>query len=227
MGRLGLRAGWDMPQFEIVRVNEIATDAAGSAHLLKFDSVHGVWSRDTAGVNGNMMIDGKVLAYSSNTAIGDTDWTDCDIVIEATGKHHKKPETLKVYFEQGVKKVIVAAPTDYLVVTGGYWTFTVTGAAIRMLVVLFVIVFAVNSALHSYLILAYSDQEKVSMSVGFYDMANAGGRLAGAVISGWAYQTQGLACCLWWSTAFAVAALFSFALPEVERTLPLVADADV
>jgi len=112
MGRLGLRAGWDMPEFDIVRVNEIATDAQGSAHLLKFDSVHGTWNQETAGEDGQMMIGGHSLAYSSNGAIDDTDWSGCDIVIEATGKHHKKPDTLNNYFEQGVKKVIVAAPTE-------------------------------------------------------------------------------------------------------------------
>jgi glyceraldehyde 3-phosphate dehydrogenase len=112
MGRLGLRAGWGIPELEITRINEIATDAAGSAHLLKFDSVHGTWDRETASEDSNVIIDDKALAYSSNTAIGDTDWSDCDIVIEATGKHHKKPESLDTYFEQGVKKVIVAAPTE-------------------------------------------------------------------------------------------------------------------
>ncbi len=82
--------------------------------------------------------------------------------------------------------------------------------------VLFGIVFAINSAVHSYLILAYSDFDKVSMNVGFYYMANAGGRLAGTVLSGWAYQTQGLEGCLWWSAGFVLAAaLLSFKLPEV------------
>ncbi|MCG6939556.1 MAG: ArsJ-associated glyceraldehyde-3-phosphate dehydrogenase [Gammaproteobacteria bacterium] len=112
MGRLGLRAGWAMPEFEIVRINEIATDAHGSAHLLRFDSVHGSWSINTAAEDGNMIIDDKTLSYSSNMGIADSDWSDCDIVIEATGKHHKKPELLDTYFEQGVSKVIVAAPTE-------------------------------------------------------------------------------------------------------------------
>lgn len=112
MGRLGMRAGWNMPEFEVVRINEIACDANASAHLLKFDSVHGTWSVDTAAVDGSMIVDNKTLAYSSNTDITDTDWSDCDIVIEATGKHHKKPESLNAYFEQGVNKVIVAAPTE-------------------------------------------------------------------------------------------------------------------
>jgi len=85
--------------------------------------------------------------------------------------------------------------------------------------VLFGIVFAVNSAVHSYLILAYSDFDKVSMNVGFYYMANAGGRLAGTVLSGWAYQAQGLEGCLWWSSGFVlVAALLSLRLPEVSAT---------
>ena len=112
MGRLGMRAGWDFAEYDFVRVNEISTDAAGSAHLLKFDSVHGLWRHDCGVEDSGMLIDGKPVAYSSNIDIGDTDWSDCDIVIEATGKHHKKPETLNAYFEQGVKKVIVAAPTD-------------------------------------------------------------------------------------------------------------------
>jgi len=112
MGRLGLRAGWDKSEYEMVQINEIATDVAGSAHLLKFDSVHGTWNHETAADNDQIIIDGKALSYSANTAIGDTDWSGCDIVIEATGKHHKKPETLQAYFDQGVKKVIVAAPTQ-------------------------------------------------------------------------------------------------------------------
>ncbi len=112
MGRLGLRAGWDRSEFQVVRINETATDAEGSAHLLKFDSVHGTWSHDTGAENGNVIIGDRILAHTSNDAIGDSDWSGCDIVIEATGKHHKKPETLNAYFEQGVKKVIVAAPTE-------------------------------------------------------------------------------------------------------------------
>jgi len=83
--------------------------------------------------------------------------------------------------------------------------------------VLFGGVFAINSAVHSYLILAYSDFDKVSMNVGFYYMANAGGRLTGTILSGLVYQTQGLTGCLWWSAAFVlVAAVLSFKLPEVE-----------
>jgi predicted MFS family arabinose efflux permease len=83
---------------------------------------------------------------------------------------------------------------------------------------LFGVVFAINSAVHSYLILAYSDNDKVAMNVGFYYMANAGGRLLGTVLSGGVYQVWGLVGCLWWSVAFVVAAaLLSFALPAYTR----------
>jgi len=112
MGRLGLRAGRGREALSIVRVNEIATDAAGSAHLLQFDSVHGTWSVACEAEGETMIVGGQRIACSRNSAIGETDWSDCDIVIEATGKHHKQAETLQQYFEQGVKKVIVAAPTE-------------------------------------------------------------------------------------------------------------------
>ncbi|MGB5202131.1 MAG: ArsJ-associated glyceraldehyde-3-phosphate dehydrogenase [Sedimenticolaceae bacterium] len=112
MGRLGLRAAWGRADFRVTRVNEIATDAAGSAHLLKFDSVHGVWPVDCAGEGEAMQVEGDQIAYTTNSAIADTDWSACDIVIEATGRHHKRPQSLQAYFDQGVKKVVVAAPTE-------------------------------------------------------------------------------------------------------------------
>lgn len=112
MGRLGLRAGWNHPEFDVVKINEIATDAVGSAHLLQFDSVHGTWDKPVITENNNIIVDDKSMAYSSCKTIAEDDWSGCDIVIEATGKHHKKPELLQHYFDQGVKKVIVAAPTQ-------------------------------------------------------------------------------------------------------------------
>ena len=80
---------------------------------------------------------------------------------------------------------------------------------------LFGVVFALNSAVHSYLVLAYSDHDRVAMNVGFYYMANAGGRLAGTVLSGWVYQVHGLEGCLWIASSFLLlAALFSIGLPD-------------
>jgi MFS family permease len=78
-------------------------------------------------------------------------------------------------------------------------------------------VFALNSAVHSYLVVAWSDREQVSMNVGFYYMANAGGRLAGTILSGWSYQAWGMTGSLWWSTGFLfLAFLLSLGLPTTK-----------
>ncbi|BFM11110.1 organoarsenical effux MFS transporter ArsJ [Simiduia litorea] len=75
--------------------------------------------------------------------------------------------------------------------------------------------FAINSSLHSYLIVSYASEDSVSLDVGFYYMANALGRLFGTVLSGWLYQAHGLVACLWVSAGFiAVAALISLGLPK-------------
>ena len=80
---------------------------------------------------------------------------------------------------------------------------------------LFAIVFALNSAVHSYLIVEWSDHDKVAMTVGFYYMANAGGRLVGTVLSGLIYQQYSLLGCLITSSLFvAAAALLSTKLPR-------------
>ena len=70
--------------------------------------------------------------------------------------------------------------------------------------ILFGCVFAINSAVHSYLIVAWSENDSVAMNIGFYYMANAAGRLTGTVLSGLIYQSQGLAACLWLSSMFLI-----------------------
>jgi predicted MFS family arabinose efflux permease len=80
---------------------------------------------------------------------------------------------------------------------------------------IFGIVFAFNSAVHSYLVLAFTDDDKVALNVGFYYMANSGGRLIGTVLSGLVYQWYGLVGCLWVSAFFVLAAWsISLKLPD-------------
>lgn len=80
---------------------------------------------------------------------------------------------------------------------------------------LFGALFAVNSSLHSYLIVSYAKADGVSLDVGFYYMSNAMGRLLGTILSGWVYQRYGLEACLWISSAFVLlAALISMGLPR-------------
>jgi len=79
----------------------------------------------------------------------------------------------------------------------------------------FGVMFAVNSSLHSYLIVSYAKEDGVSLDVGFYYMSNAMGRLLGTVLSGWIFQAYGLQACLWVSSAFVLlAAVISFGLPR-------------
>jgi predicted MFS family arabinose efflux permease len=82
---------------------------------------------------------------------------------------------------------------------------------------LFGVLFAVNSSLHSYLIVSYAKEDGVSLDVGFYYMSNALGRLMGTLLSGWVFQAYGLQACLWVSSLFVVlAALISLWLPRHE-----------
>ncbi|WP_333607159.1 organoarsenical effux MFS transporter ArsJ [Arsukibacterium sp.] len=73
---------------------------------------------------------------------------------------------------------------------------------------LFGVVFAINSAVHSYLIVSYANSDGVSMDVGFYYMANAMGRLLGTVLSGWLFQTAGIGACLWVSSGLLLVTVF-------------------
>ncbi|MDB5602541.1 MAG: Major facilitator superfamily 1 [Xanthobacteraceae bacterium] len=113
--------------------------------------------------------------------------------------------------------LLVAVPVVLVVVmqTPGLWRpdiILVTGLA------LFGLPFAVNSSLHSYLILAYAGSEKAAEDVGFYYAANATGRLMGIVLSGLLYQTGGMTACLLGSAVMlAICWLVTFLLPAVSQ----------
>ncbi len=111
MGRLGLRAAWGLEELEFVHINEIKGDATCAAHLLKFDSVHGRWPPEVSADGDRIWIDDQQLSYSGYTTPAEVDWKGMgiDMVIESSGAF-KTPEKLQAYFDQGVRKVVVAAP---------------------------------------------------------------------------------------------------------------------
>lgn len=109
IGRLALRAAWDWPELTFTQVNDPAGDAAIHAHLLNFDSVHGRWSREARAEGDTIVIDGQRVAVTAHRAIGETDWSGCDLVIEASGKMKSRVQ-LQAYLEQGVRRVVVTAP---------------------------------------------------------------------------------------------------------------------
>ncbi|WP_064791259.1 organoarsenical effux MFS transporter ArsJ [Shewanella woodyi] len=87
--------------------------------------------------------------------------------------------------------------------------------SLLMGLMIFGAVFALNSSLHSFLIVHYASDDGVSLDVGFYYMANAMGRLLGTVLSGYVYQVAGLEACLWISSGMlAITALISLYLPK-------------
>lgn len=100
------------------------------------------------------------------------------------------------------------------------WAVPTSLSAVVLIGGLFIFgaVFALNSSLHSYLIVAYSDADKIALNVGFYYMANAIGRFGGTFLSGLLYQLAGLPGALFASSAMlALAVVITLALPAITR----------
>ncbi len=131
--------------------------------------------------------------------------------------HRADARTVKAARTWSLMLAVVSAVIAITVAVGD--TRASTLAVVGGLIV-FGMVFAVNSSLHSYLILAYSQRE-VSLDVGFYYSANATGRLVGTMLSGALYLVGGLSAALWGSTVFVIATwLLSLRLPPVPRAEP-------
>ncbi len=109
MGRLALRAAWEWDDVEFVQINDPAGDAATLAHLLEFDSVHGRWRYPVTANQDGIQIQEKTIRTTRNKTISETDWSGCDVVIEASGVMKTKA-LLQAYLDQGVKRVVVTAP---------------------------------------------------------------------------------------------------------------------
>ncbi|WP_163833779.1 ArsJ-associated glyceraldehyde-3-phosphate dehydrogenase [Spartinivicinus ruber] len=109
MGRLSFRAAFDWEDIEFVHINDPAGDAATLAHLLNFDSIHGRWDCEAISEGEHLVVGNQRIHCTRNQAVSDTDWSDCDVVIEASGKM-KQTVQLEAFLAQGVKRVVVTAP---------------------------------------------------------------------------------------------------------------------
>jgi len=109
IGRLTFRILSQWSDFEVVAVNDPSGDAATLSHLLNFDSVHGRWRSEAGHDESHIIVNQQKINVTQNQTITDTDWSDCDIVIEASGKF-KNQQSLQSYFDQGVKRVLATAP---------------------------------------------------------------------------------------------------------------------
>lgn len=109
IGRLAFRCAWENPELEIVQVNDPAGDSTTWAHLLNFDSVQGRWHRKAVEAKNYFTVENKSISCSQNQKIEETDWSNCDLVIDASGKM-KTTELLNAYLQQSVSQVLVTAP---------------------------------------------------------------------------------------------------------------------
>jgi glyceraldehyde 3-phosphate dehydrogenase len=109
IGRLTLRAAWADPSIEFVRINDPTGTTVSYVHLLNFDSVHGRWKHEAVAQGDMIIIGEREIPVTHHREVADTDWSGCDVVIEASGRI-KTREAAQGYLDQGVKRVAVTAP---------------------------------------------------------------------------------------------------------------------
>lgn len=114
-GRIGrnlFRLLLDREDIEVVAINDLAP-AATLAHLLKYDSIHGVLKKEVSSREASVVIDGKEVPVSNHARTAHINWSlhHVDVVVESTGKFKKRPE-LEAHLQQGVKKVILSVPPE-------------------------------------------------------------------------------------------------------------------
>jgi glyceraldehyde 3-phosphate dehydrogenase len=125
IGRLFLRAALSkkgfQDEFEIVAINDL-TDAKTSAHLLKYDSVHGIFNKDILAKEKSIVVDGKEIKIMAEKAISGLKWGEMgvDYVLESTGLYTDREAALQ-HLQMGAKKVLISAPAknpDVTIVLG-------------------------------------------------------------------------------------------------------------
>ncbi len=114
-GRIGrnlFRLLLNHPSIEVVAINDIA-DAKTMAHLIKYDSIHGILPYDVSHTNNSISVEGKTYHFLCKKRVKDIDWAqfDIDFVVECTGKL-KTLEEANEHLQSGAKKVILSAPSD-------------------------------------------------------------------------------------------------------------------
>lgn len=111
IGRLALRTAWPWSGFEFVHVNDPAGDAGEAAHLLEYDSVHGIWDQDISHNDEGLLIDGHQVTWSRATDISAVDWgaKNIDVLVECSGRF-RTSESLQPYLDAGIPRVVVSAP---------------------------------------------------------------------------------------------------------------------
>lgn len=110
IGRRLFRLCLDQPDIEVVAVNDIA-DIDTLAHLLRYDSVHGLLHREVTVEDGQLLVDDLRVRFSSFPDIADLKWPEADIVVECTGKFNRRDQ-LEKHLQAGAHKVLLSVPPD-------------------------------------------------------------------------------------------------------------------
>jgi len=108
IGRALFRVLHEREGIEVVAINDLA-DVKSLAHLLKYDSVHRIFNADVKALNHSILVDGHSIAVTHESELENLVWTNCDVVIEATGKFLSRTD-LEKHIIAGAKKVILSAP---------------------------------------------------------------------------------------------------------------------
>jgi len=110
IGRVLFRAGMD--QFDIVGINNMDS-VEGSAHLLKYDSAHGIFNHDVSNDEKHIIVDGKKIPVTKSKNPAEIPWKQwgADIILECTGAFKKK-EDFMLHLQAGAKRVMVSAPAE-------------------------------------------------------------------------------------------------------------------
>ena len=109
IGRLAARVLADHPTLNLVQINDLAGDAKTHAHLMQFDSVHGIWNGEAEAGDQSIQINGQSVRVSQEKTLEAADFSGCDVVLECTGKF-KTVEALAPYQAMGVSQTVVSAP---------------------------------------------------------------------------------------------------------------------
>ena len=110
IGRNVFRLLLNHPTIEVVAINDIA-DNITMAHLIKYDSIHGVLSCEVSHDEHSIIVDGKHYAFFHEKDIANLQWNNVDFVIESTGKF-KTFEEISKHLKAGAKRVILSAPSE-------------------------------------------------------------------------------------------------------------------
>ena len=109
IGRLAARVLADHPTLNLVQINDVAGDANTHAHLMQFDSVHGIWKGAVEAGDQSIQINGQSVRVTQEKTLEAADFSGCDVVLECTGKF-KTVEALAPYQAMGVSQTVVSAP---------------------------------------------------------------------------------------------------------------------